>query len=555
MVTLVVVVVMVAVWWLRAVASSSSSSGSSVWKQPPGDDTRRRKRNPSAGLTVHRRTSLPPLRAESGARDAHDLPSTTSSVIAEQVSNRRPCPDSPFRDSIGPVRLPIPHVSNKSSWGSVRLTAPQWAHGITYLWSKVIVALAAPIIAEDDGLITAAATEPNPLGPYEEVTFSLPELSSQCTTSVVRNGTLDVERTMNRLAAINQRFARRRRLPVVYVETVAVKAFVDTVLPEYERQMALSARGRRGNRPPPPPPRSRIAAEEKHQRADGDHHAAGRQMSNETTHAPQHLLILSPMVILTHCRDAGIRQQYRSQTAGGSGVGLNKAMASPAIYRWYASNCDVSHPKVQCMPLGFAFHDTLAKEGEHPAVTADKITNAYLAAPSNRDRRPLSARVDDWNERNNPLRRDIWQQLTLHREFVTVFSPAFGRRNFSHLLAGYAAAAFVLSPPGNGFDCHRTWEAIAMGVIPILWNASAYRTAQVGAAAAVEFEGEMRVYDSFPVVAVNNYSDITMAKLREWQTTVRDERHNRFDGFADERITNVFWMHRIYGDARRGFDN
>ena len=95
-----------------------------------------------------------------------------------------------------------------------------------------------------------------------------------------------------------------------------------------------------------------------------------------------------------------------------------------------------------------------------------------------------------------------------------------------------------------------------MGVSPILWNASAYRTAQVGAAAAVEFEGEMRVYDSFPVVAVNNYSDITMAKLREWQTSsVRDERHNRFDGFADERITNVFWMHRIYGDARRGFDN
>jgi hypothetical protein len=27
---------------------------------------------------------------------------------------------------------------------------------------------------------------------------------------------------------------------------------------------------------------------------------------------------------------------------------------------------------------------------------------------------------------------------------------------------------FVLSPPGNGADCHRTWEAIYLGAIPIV---------------------------------------------------------------------------------------
>jgi hypothetical protein len=27
---------------------------------------------------------------------------------------------------------------------------------------------------------------------------------------------------------------------------------------------------------------------------------------------------------------------------------------------------------------------------------------------------------------------------------------------------------FVLSPPGNGPDCHRTWEAIYSGAIPIV---------------------------------------------------------------------------------------
>lgn len=37
---------------------------------------------------------------------------------------------------------------------------------------------------------------------------------------------------------------------------------------------------------------------------------------------------------------------------------------------------------------------------------------------------------------------------------------------------------FVLSPPGNGLDCHRTWEAIYLGAIPIVkreyWPFSSY---------------------------------------------------------------------------------
>lgn len=31
-----------------------------------------------------------------------------------------------------------------------------------------------------------------------------------------------------------------------------------------------------------------------------------------------------------------------------------------------------------------------------------------------------------------------------------------------------ANAKFVVSPPGNGYDCHRTWEAIYLGAIPVV---------------------------------------------------------------------------------------
>jgi len=32
----------------------------------------------------------------------------------------------------------------------------------------------------------------------------------------------------------------------------------------------------------------------------------------------------------------------------------------------------------------------------------------------------------------------------------------------------YRKSLFVISPPGNGFDCHRTWEALYLGAVPIV---------------------------------------------------------------------------------------
>ena len=52
------------------------------------------------------------------------------------------------------------------------------------------------------------------------------------------------------------------------------------------------------------------------------------------------------------------------------------------------------------------------------------------------------------------------------------FLPPYKYRDF------VKNSKFVLSPPGNGFDCHRTWEAIYLGAIPIVkreyWPFSSY---------------------------------------------------------------------------------
>lgn len=60
-------------------------------------------------------------------------------------------------------------------------------------------------------------------------------------------------------------------------------------------------------------------------------------------------------------------------------------------------------------------------------------------------------------------------------EFVGNYDKSFQMPNFSSPL-NYRklvlSSRFVISPPGNGPDCHRTWEAMYLGAIPVVLRKS-----------------------------------------------------------------------------------
>jgi hypothetical protein len=62
-----------------------------------------------------------------------------------------------------------------------------------------------------------------------------------------------------------------------------------------------------------------------------------------------------------------------------------------------------------------------------------------------------------------------------------------------------ANSKFVLSPAGNGLDCHRTWEAMYLGAIPIVKDA----------------DWPFRNYD-LPVLIVDNWHDLQDTNLADW---------------------------------------
>jgi hypothetical protein len=85
---------------------------------------------------------------------------------------------------------------------------------------------------------------------------------------------------------------------------------------------------------------------------------------------------------------------------------------------------------------------------------------------------------------------------------------------------------FVASPPGNGLDCHRTWEAMYLGVVPLVENNYMNRYfASLG----------------LPLVCVSDWKEVgnwTESYLIELYNGITDKCHK-------ETMFFPYWKHRI----------
>lgn len=79
---------------------------------------------------------------------------------------------------------------------------------------------------------------------------------------------------------------------------------------------------------------------------------------------------------------------------------------------------------------------------------------------------------------------------------------------------------FFFSPPGTGWDCYRTWEALYLGTIPVILSGG---------------EAADSMYSDLPVLIVQKYSDVTEALLH---STLHAFRKRRFDW---SKLTISYW--------------
>jgi hypothetical protein len=126
--------------------------------------------------------------------------------------------------------------------------------------------------------------------------------------------------------------------------------------------------------------------------------------------------------------------------------GLRRFARDARVRRWLATNVIVGDPKLIPIPLGvrdpyWASHDLL-RDVSRQRLSKKKMFHV------------------EFDPEQNPLERYYCLDQT-----GLALAPA---KTWEAYLRDLAQSFFCISPKGRGIDCHRTWEALYLGTVPVV---------------------------------------------------------------------------------------
>ena len=195
---------------------------------------------------------------------------------------------------------------------------------------------------------------------------------------------------------------------------------------------------------------------------------------------------------------------------------------SPKIIHWFSQNAVRKHEKLTGIPIGLDYH-TISQghsnwgQQESPVEQENQLNTLKDGAKPFSEREIKNICYSNFHfspqkNRYNAMNK-VSKDLVFYEPLKTVRNESWKKQvNFS----------FVLSPHGNGLDCHRTWEALCLGCIPIV------KTSPID-----------HVFDELPVLIVNDWSDVTKELLEK---TLKDFGQKKFNY---HRLTLAYWMELI----------
>jgi hypothetical protein len=177
------------------------------------------------------------------------------------------------------------------------------------------------------------------------------------------------------------------------------------------------------------------------------------------------------------------------------------------VIKWYAINPTKIHKDLIAIPLGVKTHSGIYYEERY-------MTKWFVKNADNlKSNKKYNKVYCNWTD-TNPYRNIIIEKLKYNNIDITLES----NMTFDQYAINMSYHKFVISPPGNGIDCHRTWESLYLGCIPIVIK--------------------NKIYDEFydlPIIQVNDYSEVTNELLNLY---------NNFN-FKNEKLYIPYWKKQI----------
>jgi hypothetical protein len=147
----------------------------------------------------------------------------------------------------------------------------------------------------------------------------------------------------------------------------------------------------------------------------------------------------------------------------------------------------------------------------------------------------------DANTDPTGLRKKMWKSVCENNESyvqcygkpngVSVSSlPTIYKRNRQHPL--------WLSPRGNGLDCHRTWEALYLDAIPIVWHSTLDS-----------------LFTNLPIIVIKDWSEINEQFLRTQLREIAAKKVQQPPVYKYGKLRNAFWREMILSKSRHSVKN
>ena len=200
---------------------------------------------------------------------------------------------------------------------------------------------------------------------------------------------------------------------------------------------------------------------------------------------------------------------------------LCRLIDSPSLISWYAQNLAFKHEKIKPMPIGLDLHTAHEQPGILEAISytplqqEEILRHVISMAPKFKDRHPLA--FADWHI--NPFRGDRLEALSkLPKDLIHYIPKRFNRETIWRMQTHFQ---FVICPQGGGLDCHRTWEAILLGCVPV-----------------VKKNNLLPLFEGLPILVVEQWSDINKDLFFDFDIRNLDR--------SNIQITELnYWRHKL----------
>lgn len=215
---------------------------------------------------------------------------------------------------------------------------------------------------------------------------------------------------------------------------------------------------------------------------------------------------------------------------------------NPLLKKWYSINVDFNHPKLVPIPIGLPKHipflcdDGSKYMGWVVNFTIDKVTEKIRSKNidmkmnfTKQDKDLLYSRMtlensdNCFHEREGIRRQAVEILLSKGIKVDTSLKP------YDEYLDEIINHKFCLSLPGKGMDCYRTWEALTLGVIPIVMKTK-----------HMDY-----IYDDLPVVVIDDIEEISVEFLTKEFERISTCIHT----YNYKKLTSSYWIDRILEDT------